>query len=121
MKVRGNEDMAKWYGKVGYVTTEETEPGIWATKVTEVLYSGDLLKNISKWVTSNKVNDDLNVANQISIIADPFAYQNFSSIKYVEFMGAMWEVSSAEVQYPRLILTVGGVYNGEQAGIADEA
>lgn len=111
--------MAKWYGKVGYVMTEETEPGVWVAKATERPYSGDLLKNMSKWATSSKVNDDLNVANQISIIADPFAYQNFSSIKYVEFMGAMWEVSSAEVQYPRLILTVGGVYNGEQAGTAE--
>lgn len=111
--------MAKWYGKVGYITTEETEPGIWEPKVTERPYFGDSLKITSKWVASGNLNDDLNVANQISIVADPFAYQNFSAIKYVEFMGVMWEVSSAEVQYPRLILTMGGVYNGEQAGIAE--
>lgn len=106
--------MAKWYGKVGYITTAETEPGVWEAKSVERPYFGDLLKNVSKWSTSNKVNDDLNVANQISIVADPFAYQNFSSIKYVEYMGAVWDVSSVEVQYPRLILTVGGVYSGER-------
>ena len=105
--------MAKWYGKVGYIVTQETEPGIWEPAVTERNYFGDLLSNVSKWSTSSKVNDDLNVANRISIVADPFAYENFSSIKYIEYMNALWEVSSAEVQYPRIILTVGGVYKGE--------
>lgn len=111
--------MAKWYGKVGYITTVETEPGVWDSNSVEKPYSGDLLKNISKWSTTSKVNDDLNVANQISIVADPFAFQNFSSIKYVEFMGVFWDVTSVEVLYPRLILTVGGVYNGEQAKSAE--
>lgn len=105
--------MAKWYGKVGYITTVETEPGIWDSIPVEKPYFGDLMKNVSKWSTSAKVNDDLNVANQISIVADPFAYQNFSSIKYIEFMGAFWDVTSVEVQHPRLILTIGGVYNGD--------
>jgi hypothetical protein len=122
MELRG-DDMAKWYGKVGYVKTEETEPGIWKNKATEKPYFGDLLKNISKWSTSNNLNDSPSVSNQISIVADPFAYQNFSSIKYVEFMDAVWEVTSIEPQYPRLILSIGGLWNGERAqdGIADEA
>lgn len=105
--------MAKWFGKVGYIINEETEPGVWEHVVTEQQYFGDLLSNMTKWVTSNKVNDDLNVANRISIVADPFAYQNFSSIKYIEYMGELWEVSSVEVKHPRIILTVGGVYNGK--------
>lgn len=113
--------MAKWYGRVGYVETVETEPGIYEPVAAERPYFGDLLKNVSKWATNtNSVNDNLNVANQISIVADPYAYQHFSSIKYVEFMDAMWNVTSAEPQYPRIILTVGGVYNGPQAGTADE-
>lgn len=105
--------MAKWHGKVGYITTVETEPGIWEPIPVEKPYFGDLLKNVSKWSTSTKVNDNLDVANQISFVADPFAFQNFSSIKYIEFMGAFWEVSSIEAQYPRLIATIGGVYNGD--------
>lgn len=113
--------MAKWYGRVGYVETVEIEPGVWEPKVTERPYFGDLLKNVSKWVANtNSVNDNLNVANQISIVADPYAYQHFSSVKYVEFMDAMWDVTSVEPQYPRLILSIGGVYDGPQAGTADE-
>lgn len=111
--------MAKWYGKVGYVKHEEVEPGVWDSIVTERPYFGDLLSNMSKWSSSNKVNDDLNVANKISIVADPFAYQNFSTIKYVEFMGSLWEVSSVEPQHPRLILTVGGVYNGQTPKVTE--
>ena len=113
--------MAKWYGRVGYVETVETEPGAYEPVVTERPYFGDLLKNVSKWVTNaNSTNDNLNVANQISIVADPYAYQHFSSIRYVEFMGAMWDVISAEPQYPRLILSIGGAYDGPQVGTADE-
>ena len=92
--------MAKWYGKVGYITTVETEPGYWEPMPVEKPYSGDLLKIVSKWSTSARANDNLDVANQISFVADPFAFQNFSSIKYIEFMGAFWDVTSVEVQYP---------------------
>jgi len=104
--------MAKWYGKVGYVVDEETSPGIWKQIPEERTYFGDLLSGMSKWSSSGKVNDDLNVANKISIMADQFAYQNFSAIKYVEFMGSLWDVTTVEPQFPRIILTVGGLYNG---------
>ena len=108
--------MAKWYGKVGYIVSTEVEPGVWLPKPVERNYYGDVLSNTSKWANaSNKVNDDLNVSNRISILADPFAYRTFNAIKYVEFMGALWDVTNVEVQYPRLILSVGGVYNGERA------
>lgn len=106
--------MAKWYGKVGYVTTEKTKPGVWEPKSVERPYSGDVISNTIRRTEAGKVNDDLSVANRISIVADPFAYENFSAIKYVEFMGNFWEVSTAEVQYPRIILTVGGVYSGRK-------
>lgn len=113
--------MNKWHGRVGYVTTVETEPGIWEPTVAERQYYGELLKPVSKWVTNtNSINDNLNVTAQISIVVDPYAYQHFSSIKYVEFMDTMWDVTSVEPQYPRLILSVGGVYDGPQAGTADE-
>lgn len=107
--------MSKWYGKVGYITTEETEPGVWKEKVTEADYYGDVLEYTSRWNSSNKVNDDTDITARISIVADPFAYEHFSKIKFAQFMDAMWEVKSASPQYPRLILTLGGVYNGERA------
>ena len=106
--------MAKWFGVIGYAETVETSPGVWKEQITERNYYGDILRNNSRWTTSSdSTNDDLNVNNQISILADPFAYQNFHSMKYVEFMGTRWKIGSAEVQYPRLILTIGGVYNGQ--------
>jgi hypothetical protein len=107
--------MAKFYGKIGYSTTEETAPGVWEENVTEHSYYGDLIRNTRRYQSTDQVNDDLNISNEISILADPYAYENFHSMKYVEFMGAKWKVTSIEVQYPRLILSVGGVYNGEQA------
>lgn len=107
--------MAKFYGAIGYAVTEETKPGVWKEQITERMYFGDLTRNTRKLQSTDQLNDDINVANEVSIVADPFANENFHSMKYVEFMGAKWKITSVEVQYPRLILTVGGVCNGEQA------
>jgi hypothetical protein len=103
--------MAKWYGKIGYAETVEEKAGIWKEAITEKEYFGDLIRNTRKLQSSDKINDDINIANDISIIADPFANSNFHSMRYVEFMGAKWKILSVEVQYPRLILTIGGLYN----------
>lgn len=102
--------MEKWYGKVGYVTNKEVEPGVWVEESTERKYYGDTLSNMAKWSSSGQVNDDLNMSKKVSIMADPYAIQHFSSIKYVEIMGTMWNVTDIEPQFPRLILTVGGLY-----------
>ncbi len=107
--------MAKFYGVIGYAVTEETKPGVWAEKIIERMYYGDLTRNTRRLQSAEQLNDNINVANEISIVADPFANENFHSMRYVEFMGAKWKVTSVEVQYPRLILAIGGVYNGEQA------
>lgn len=103
--------MAKFYGNVGYIKTVETEPGVWEEQTIVQQYYGDITRNISKYQTSGGVNDDINVSNSISILADPFANENFQHMRYVEFMGAKWKITNVEVQYPRLILTIGGVYN----------
>ena len=102
--------MAKWFGKIGYVVTEETEPGVWEETVTEREYFGDMTSDRRKRQNSGEVNDDINLSNVISIVADPFAYQNCSNMAYVGIMGSKWKISDVEVQRPRLILTVGGVY-----------
>ena len=105
--------MAKWYGKIGFSEgTVETRPGIWEESIVERSYFGDLVRNSRRLQPTDQRNDNLNIANEISIVADPFANQNFHAMRYVEFMGAKWKVSNVEVQYPRLILSVGGVYNG---------
>lgn len=107
--------MAKWYGKVGFGITGETEPGIWEEELTERNYYGDFLSNFRKLQNSGNVNDDISIANKISMIADPFANQNFHSIRYAEYMGAKWKVTDVEVQFPRLILTLGGEYHVNKA------
>lgn len=104
--------MAKYYGKIGYAVTEETRPGVWEEKITERTYYGDVLRNVKRSENSENLNDNINISNSLSILADPFAYQNFHAIRYATFMGTKWKVSSVEVQYPRLILTIGGEYVG---------
>lgn len=105
--------MAKFYGKVGFAETVETAPGVWEEQIVERHYYGDLIRNSRRLESSGQVNDNVNVENQISIVADPYANQNFHSMRYVEFMGAAWKIPKVEVQFPRLILTLGGVYNGQ--------
>ena len=105
--------MPKWCGKIGYLQTMETEPGVWEDDViNERLYYGELIRNRKLYQNSGGVNDDINLSNQISIIADPFVMQNFQHMKYVEIANVKWKISDIEVQYNRLILTIGGVYNG---------
>ena len=105
--------MAKWYGVIGYAETVETKPGVWKEQITERTYYGDLVRNTRKLQTADQLNDNINVANEISIVSDPFANQNFHSMRYVEFMGAKWKITNVEVQYPTLILTIGGVYHAQ--------
>lgn len=103
--------MAKFCGAIGYAVTKETEPGIWEEQIVEVEYFGDVIRNTRRINAPGKVNDDISISNQISIIADPFANNNFHAMKYVVFMGAKWKVSEVTVEYPRLILSIGGLYN----------
>ena len=106
----------RWYGSIGYEVTEETRSGIWEPKLVERKYYGEVHRNTSRWSPSSEsTNGSMSVNNQISIVADPYAYENFHHIRCVEFMGALCDVTNIEVQRPRLILTIGGVYNGKQA------
>ena len=104
--------MAKFYGAIGYGDTVEVEPGIWEDQIVEHEYYGDLIKNTRKLESSGGINDDINIMNNISIVADPYANKNFHNMRYVTFMGTKWKIKNIEVEYPRLILTLGDVYNG---------
>lgn len=108
----------KYYGSVGYMITEETqvdgEPtGVFVEKIVEHPYYGDVLKNTSGWQNGESLNDDLKVNVRISIVADPFAFEHFSEIRYVNWMGQRWKVRSVEPLYPRINLEIGGVYNDQ--------
>ena len=108
--------MAKYYGKIGFRILSEIRPGVYDTpEIVEHPYYGDVLANRKRFQTGEGVNDDLDIQNQISIVADPFALEHFHNMAYILWMGTAWKISSIEVQYPRLILTIGGVYNGDRS------
>lgn len=104
--------MAKYCGKIGYAVSEETSPGVWEEKITEREYYGELIKNTRKLANGENLNDDITVANDVSIVADPFVMEHFYQIRYAVLYSVKWKVSDVEVKSPRLILRLGGVYNG---------
>lgn len=113
--------MAKFFGKIGFVKTEETMidgkgTGLHKPRATERFYTGDVIKNNRRIEYKNDgVNSDVNINNEISIISDDFANRNLGAIRYVEFMGSLWTVTDVTIEYPRLKLSIGGLYNGESA------
>lgn len=103
--------MAKFSGKIGYVQPVEEKPGYWVEKAIERPYYGDITRLSSGYQSSGNVNDNVVLNNTISIVADPYANENFQHMRYVVFNGTKWKITNIEVQYPRLILTIGGEYN----------
>ena len=109
--------MAKMYTVVGYVETVETERGIHETQVTTRECVVDVLRLSKSWESSKDgVNDNINVNNEFSMLADPYALAHFHSMKFINLWGTPWEIKSVAVEYPRLKLSVGGVYNGDTNG-----
>lgn len=108
----------KYSGMIGFIQTVESPPdsGVWVEEVAERHYYGNVLKMRKRFDSGNKVNDDITIGNQLSIIADAYMNENLAAIRYAYFMGAWWKIVDVEVQRPRLILTLGGVYNGKQVG-----
>lgn len=107
--------MARFYGEVGYSEgTQETPAGsgVWVDVIVEKPYFGDVVRNTRQLREGEKINDDLTVNNSISIVADPYAYQNILAIRYIRWMGKLWKVTDVDVISPRLSLRLGGVYNG---------
>ncbi len=103
--------MARFVGPIGISSTSETSPGIHEETIVEKIYKGDILRDIRRWEKTQQLNDDLVVANRISIVADAYAYANFSAMRYVKWEGVLWKILNIEIQRPRLILTLGGIYN----------
>lgn len=113
--------MAKFFGEIGFGLSEETSPGVWEDVITEKSYSGDVIRNARQLEDGMSVNADISVGNSISIVADAYASENFFAMRYIKWAGALWTVQSVEVQRPRLILRLGGVYNGPKAKPAQQA
>lgn len=108
--------MAKFYGTIGYLKTKETKPGVWEPVIDEKKYSGEFVRKTTRWQNGTKVNDDIAISASLSIVADSYSLKNKHLMKYVVLDGTAWEITSIEPQYPRLILELGGIYNGPVAG-----
>ena len=104
--------MARFFGRIGYGESVETAPGVWGDAIVEHSYFGDVIRNARNLREGENLNMDLNVQNSISIVADAYANDHFFAIRYIEWAGTLWTISSVEVQSPRLILRLGEVYNG---------
>lgn len=107
--------MAKFYGAIGYGEAVESAPGVWADEITEVNYYGDVIRNSRKLEEGQYLNNDLTVGNSISIVADAYANEHFFAMRYISWAGTKWSISNVDVQSPRLVLRLGGVYNGPTA------
>jgi hypothetical protein len=107
--------MAKFYGEIGYGETVETSPGVWQDIIVEHMYYGDVIRNTRRLEESEQLNNDIAVGNSIRIVADAYANEHFFAIRYIKWAGTLWTVSDVEVQSPRLLLRLGGVYNGPTA------
>ena len=107
--------MAKYLGTIGFIETTETIPGVWEPTVTQRKYYGEIIDQSRRRDTPTNVNDDITVNVQISILADPYALNHFNSMEFIEYSGSYWKVLVVTPHYPRLTLTLGGLYNGKQA------
>jgi len=107
--------MARFSGTVGFLKTEETDPenhpGVYTEVLRERRYYGDVLSNSRRWDQNENFNDNLVINNRISIVADTFAKENLGAMKFVRWLGDVWKITNAEIQHPRIILTIGGQYH----------
>lgn len=107
--------MTRFYGKVGFANEGSLVDGVWTEGVTERSYFGDVLTEVINPQPGDKVVSDIQVSHRIEVVADAYLMDNFVRVKFVEWSGVLWVATSATIQRPRVLLTLGGVYNGERA------
>lgn len=106
--------MAKFYGIIGFEDHRETQPGVFTPQIVKRNYSGDILRSSKRNESGEQINDNISISNQFSIVADKYAYNHVYGMKYIKYMGTNWKITDVEVQHPRMILTIGGIYNGDE-------
>ena len=110
--------MAKYTGLVGYVTQVETAPGVWSSVENPKRMKGDIIRQSSSLQndyrsnTGNKVNSDISLNHRVSLIGDAYAFSSYFDIRWIEVDGRKWEVTSVEIQRPRIIVSLGGLWHG---------
>lgn len=108
--------MNKYYGLIGFYEMVESAPGVWEDSIVERPYYGDVLRRQYNYRGADKINNDVDINHSISVVMDPYAYSNFSNIRYIEWMNKKWRVSGIDVEYPRLTLSIGGEYVEQPVG-----
>jgi len=103
--------MAKFHGVIGYFVTEETSPGVWVPTITEKPCKGDILRNSQQFQSSEQLNDNININNRFSVVSNPYTESNIANMRYIRYRGTKWKIVGVEIEYPRLILSVRGVWN----------
>ena len=106
--------MAKFFGVIGFAEMVETAPGVHTEQITERSYYGDVIRNSRRLQATDQLNDDITVSIELSIVADPYVRNHFHTLRYAEYNNAKWKITNVTEQYPRLVLSLGGVYNGNQ-------
>lgn len=106
--------MAKYCGNIGFAKSADDGHGVWEEVITEKKYYGDVLRNTRRWSGNDKIVEDITISNQFSILADSFAKSNIGAMKYITYLGERWKIENVDVQYPRLVISVGGIYNGPE-------
>jgi hypothetical protein len=98
--------MARFAGFVGYVTQVESVPGVWSPVENPKYMRGDVIRQ-----SSTSQNGDISLNHRVSLIGDSYTFNNYYNIKWVEIGSAKWSVTSVEIQRPRVIITLGGLWN----------
>lgn len=109
--------MAKFYGKIGFGESKQVSPGVWEDVIIEKPYYGDVIRDTLEVEAHEKVLNDIRPGNSFNIVADGYAENNFFAMRYIQWAGALWTIRQVEVRRPRLIIRIGGVYNGPTPGI----
>lgn len=114
------KQMARFSGTVGFLRTLETDPinhpGVYKEVLDERRYYGDVISNSRRWDQNGNLNENLAISNRISIVADRFAREHLGTMRFVRWLGDTWKILNAEIQYPRIILTLGGQYHEPEKG-----
>jgi len=104
--------MARYHGVIGYAITQESVPGVFSEVITEHAHTGDVLRDTKQYQNGSQLNDNLVANNRFSIIVDAFANENLPNMRYIKWQGTAWKITTFEVVRPRVLITIGGVYNG---------
>lgn len=106
--------MARFCGMIGFGTDVETAMDVWEPVITERMYYGDIISARKRTENGEGLNDNFSLSNRISIVADPYAEEHLSEMRYAAIRGTKWKITDREIQYPRIILSIGGVYNEQK-------